>query len=131
MPFRKVDRAVCEGEPDGFVTCVVDAKDRILGVHAIGAHAGELLAEWVLAMEHEISLEKVGSAIHAYPTFTRANRRLADERFFGPRHFGLAHPFIRQLHTSRSKRVGFFSWRTDAQRGFSGRTRCLSSPASI
>ncbi len=81
IPMHKVDRAVCEGESSGFLMAVVDAKDRVLGVHAVGAHAGELLAEWTLAMEHDISLEKVGSAIHAYPTFTRANRRLADERF--------------------------------------------------
>jgi pyruvate/2-oxoglutarate dehydrogenase complex dihydrolipoamide dehydrogenase (E3) component len=81
-PFDKVDRAQCESLAEGFLKLVVDKKDRILGAHAIGPEAGELLAEIVLAMEHGIDLTQVGSAIHAYPTMTRATRRVADERFF-------------------------------------------------
>ncbi len=80
--FAKVDRAQCEGAPDGFLTVVVDHKDKILGAHTIGMLAGELLAEIVLAMTHDISLTDVGAAIHPYPTLTRATRRAADERFF-------------------------------------------------
>jgi pyruvate/2-oxoglutarate dehydrogenase complex dihydrolipoamide dehydrogenase (E3) component len=80
--FSSVDRAVCESAPEGFLSVVADKKDRILGAHAIGIDAGELLAELVLAMEHDLTLSDVGEAIHAYPTFTRANRRVADQRFF-------------------------------------------------
>ena len=81
-PFEKVDRAQCEGEPEGFLSVVVDERDRILGAHAIGLSTGEILAELVLAMTHSISLTELGAAIHAYPTITRAARRAADERFF-------------------------------------------------
>jgi dihydrolipoamide dehydrogenase len=81
VPFEKVDRAVCEGEPEGLIKVVVDKKDRILGVHIIGMEAGEALAEWVLAMAHYISLPKIGNAIHVYPTLGRVNRRVVDARF--------------------------------------------------
>ncbi len=81
VPLSKVDRAVCEGESQGFIKVVVGAKDRILGVSVIGIEAGEALSEWVLAMEHHISLADIGNAIHAYPTLGRVNRRVADDRF--------------------------------------------------
>ncbi len=81
VAYEKVDRAVCESEPQGLIKVVVDKKDRILGAHIIGMEAGEVLAEWVLAMKHHIPLSKVGNAIHVYPTLGRVNRRVADERF--------------------------------------------------
>ena len=80
--FEKVDRAQCDGDPTGFLKVVVDKSDKIIGAHAIGLQAGELLAELVLAMTHGIGLSDIGAAIHAYPTITRAARRAADERFF-------------------------------------------------
>lgn len=82
VPFSHVDRAVCEGHTRGFTKVVVDGKDRILGVHIVGPEAGEVLTEWVLAMDHGIGLEELGGTIHVYPTLSRANRRVADERFF-------------------------------------------------
>jgi len=82
VPFSKSDRVVCEGEPEGLARAVVDKHDKILGVHLVGAEAGELIAEWVLAMDHGLSLEEVGASVHVYPTRARVNRRLGDERFF-------------------------------------------------
>lgn len=82
VAFEHVDRAVCEGHTRGFTKVVVDGKDRILGVHIVGPEAGEILTEWVLAMDHGISLEELGSSIHLYPALSRVNRRVADERFF-------------------------------------------------
>lgn len=81
LPMSKVDRAVCEGEPHGQIKVVVGKKEKILGVHIIGLNAGEALAEWVLAMEHGISLPQIGNAIHVYPTLGRVNRRVADMHF--------------------------------------------------
>ena len=81
VPMSKADRAVCEDELEGFIRVVVDRKDRILGVHITGAAAGEVLTEWILAMDHGLPLDRIGSSIHPYPTFSRVNRRLADERF--------------------------------------------------
>ena len=82
VSYEKVDRAVCEDEAVGFIKVVVDKKEKILGVHIIGPAAGEALNEWVLAMENNISISKIGKAIHVYPTLARINRRLTDELFF-------------------------------------------------
>lgn len=81
FPYARLDRAVCESNTAGLIKVVVDKRDRVLGAHIIGMSAGEALAEWVLAMEHGISLGKIGSAIHVYPTLSRINRRVADDAF--------------------------------------------------
>ncbi|TFZ01052.1 FAD-dependent oxidoreductase [Ramlibacter rhizophilus] len=76
----ELDRAIAEGETQGFVKVLtVPGKDRILGATVVGAHAGELLAEWVLAMKHGLGLNKVLGTLHAYPTFAEANKYAAGE----------------------------------------------------
>jgi pyruvate/2-oxoglutarate dehydrogenase complex dihydrolipoamide dehydrogenase (E3) component/uncharacterized membrane protein YdjX (TVP38/TMEM64 family) len=76
-----LDRAVCEGATRGFVKILVPpGKDRILGATIVAAHAGEMLAELVLAMKHGIGLDKVLGTIHAYPTMAEANKYAAGER---------------------------------------------------
>ena len=75
-----LDRAVCEGSTRGFVKMLVaPGKDRILGATIVGAHAGEMLAELVLAMKHGIGLNKLLGTIHAYPTMAEANKYAAGE----------------------------------------------------
>jgi pyruvate/2-oxoglutarate dehydrogenase complex dihydrolipoamide dehydrogenase (E3) component/uncharacterized membrane protein YdjX (TVP38/TMEM64 family) len=75
-----LDRAIADGEARGWVKVLtVPGKDRILGVTIIGAHAGELLAEYVLAMKHGIGLNKILGTIHTYPTFAEANKYAAGE----------------------------------------------------
>ena len=70
-----LDRAVAEGANKGFVTVLVPpGKDKILGVTIVAAHAGELLAEFVLAMKHGLGLGNILSTIHAYPTMAEANK---------------------------------------------------------
>jgi hypothetical protein len=54
-------------------------KDRILGVTIVGAQAGELLAEYVLAMKHGIGLKKILGTIHSYPSMSEANKYVAGE----------------------------------------------------
>jgi pyruvate/2-oxoglutarate dehydrogenase complex dihydrolipoamide dehydrogenase (E3) component len=81
FPYLRLDRAVCESDTTGMIKVVVDRTDKVLGAHIVGLGAGEALTEWVLAMEHRISLSKIGSAIHVYPTLSRINRRVADEAF--------------------------------------------------
>jgi hypothetical protein len=49
-------------------------KDKVLGATIVGAHAGELLAEYVLAMKHGIGLNKILGTIHSYPTMAEANK---------------------------------------------------------
>ena len=74
----ELDRAVTEGETHGFVQVLtVPGKDKILGVTIVGSHAGELLAEWVLAMKHGIGLNKILGTIHAYPTWSESSKAVA------------------------------------------------------
>ena len=75
-----LDRAIADGSDEGFVK-VLTAKgsDRILGVTIIGVHAGDLIAEYVLAMKHGIGLKKILGTIHIYPTLAEANKYAAGE----------------------------------------------------
>ena len=75
-----LDRAIAESETAGFVKVLTPpGKDRILGVTIVGAHAGELLAEYVLAMKHGLGLNKILGTIHTYPTLAEANKFAAGE----------------------------------------------------
>jgi pyruvate/2-oxoglutarate dehydrogenase complex dihydrolipoamide dehydrogenase (E3) component len=75
-----LDRAVAEGVNHGFVKVLVArGKDRILGVTIVAANAGELLAEFVLAMKHKLGLNKILGTIHSYPTMAEANKYAAGE----------------------------------------------------
>ena len=71
-----LDRAITESETRGFVKILTPAggKDTVLGATIVGAHAGELLAEYVLAMKHGIGLNKILGTIHSYPTMAEANK---------------------------------------------------------
>ena len=73
-----LDRAIADGEAHGLVKVLtVPGKDRILGATIAGEHAGDLLAEFVLAMRHGIGLNKVLGTIHTYPTLAEANKYVA------------------------------------------------------
>ncbi|MFL0670004.1 MAG: FAD-dependent oxidoreductase [Erythrobacter sp.] len=75
-----LDRAIAESEVKGFVKVLTQpGKDRILGVTIVAAHAGELLAEYVLAMKHGLGLNKLLGTIHAYPTMAEANKFAAGQ----------------------------------------------------
>lgn len=73
-----LDRAIVDGEAHGYVKVLTaPGKDRILGATIVGAHAGELLAEFVLAMKHGIGLNRLLGTIHVYPTMGEANKYAA------------------------------------------------------
>ena len=73
-----LDRAIADGEAEGFVKVLtVPGKDKILGVTIVGEHAGDLIAEYVLAMRHGIGLNKILGTIHIYPTLAEANKYAA------------------------------------------------------
>jgi pyruvate/2-oxoglutarate dehydrogenase complex dihydrolipoamide dehydrogenase (E3) component len=80
FPFADVDRARTEGETAGFAKLVADPRGRLLGAAIVGAHAGELLPEVVLAMTRGLTVRALSDAIHAYPTLAQVNRRAADQR---------------------------------------------------
>ncbi|MEM7701186.1 MAG: FAD-dependent oxidoreductase [Pseudomonadota bacterium] len=70
-----LDRAITESETSGFVKVLTPpSKDAILGVTIVGSHAGELLAEYVLAMKYKLGLNKILGTIHSYPTMAEANK---------------------------------------------------------
>lgn len=75
-----LDRAIADSAAHGFVKVLtVPGKDTILGVTIVGAHAGDLLAEYVLAMRHGLGLNKILGTIHTYPTMAEANKYAAGE----------------------------------------------------
>jgi pyruvate/2-oxoglutarate dehydrogenase complex dihydrolipoamide dehydrogenase (E3) component/uncharacterized membrane protein YdjX (TVP38/TMEM64 family) len=78
--LKELDRAITDSATEGFVKILtVPGKDRILGVTIVGQHAGDLLAEFVLAMKHGLGLAKVLGTIHVYPTLAEANKFAAGE----------------------------------------------------
>ena len=75
-----LDRAIADSEAYGFVKVLtVPGKDRILGVTIVGVHAGDLLAEYVMAMKHGLGMNKILGTIHIYPTLAEANKYAAGE----------------------------------------------------
>ena len=75
-----LDRAIADGVDRGFVKVLTaTGKDRILGVTIVGEHAGELLAEFVLAMRWNLGLGKILSTIHSYPTLAESAKYAAGE----------------------------------------------------
>jgi len=75
-----LDRAIADSEAHGCVKVLtVPGKDKILGVTIVGAHAADLLAEYVLAMKHGLGLNKILGTTHTYPTMSEANKFAAGE----------------------------------------------------
>ncbi len=74
-----LDRAIADGEAHGFIKVITPkgGKDTILGVTIVGSHAGELIAEYVLAMKHNLGLNKILGTIHLYPSMAEANKFVA------------------------------------------------------
>jgi pyruvate/2-oxoglutarate dehydrogenase complex dihydrolipoamide dehydrogenase (E3) component/uncharacterized membrane protein YdjX (TVP38/TMEM64 family) len=73
-----LDRAIADGEAHGFIKVLTEpGRDKILGVTLVGEHAGDLIAEYVLAMKHGIGLNKILATIHIYPTMAEANKYVA------------------------------------------------------
>ena len=73
-----VDRAVADGETQGFTKVIASRwRGRILGVHIVGTNAGEVLHEYVLAMQEGIPLRKLSGMIHVYPTYATSVWRVA------------------------------------------------------
>ena len=73
FPFKANSRAKCMGEDSGFVKVIIDKNTmHLLGVHIIGPHAGELIAEASLAITHNLTAKDVAHTCHAHPTLSEA-----------------------------------------------------------
>lgn len=78
-PLRDVDRAIADGEEEGFVKIhVKKGTDQILGATIVARHAGEMISEITLAMVGKIGLKTISNVIHPYPTQAEAIRQVAD-----------------------------------------------------
>ena len=78
FPFMANSRAKAIDKPEGFVKILADNKtDKVLGVHIIGPHAGEMIAEMSIAMEFGASSEDIARTCHAHPTFSEAIKEAA------------------------------------------------------
>jgi pyruvate/2-oxoglutarate dehydrogenase complex dihydrolipoamide dehydrogenase (E3) component len=76
--LAELDRAITDGCANGFVKVLtVPGRDRILGATIVGEHAGELIAEYALAMRQRIGLNRILGTVHAYPTWSEANKHAA------------------------------------------------------
>ena len=76
--FEELDRAIAESARKGFIKVLTPpGKDKILGVTIVSEHAGDLLAEFVLAMKHDLGLNKLLGTIHAYPTWAEGAKNTA------------------------------------------------------
>lgn len=80
LPLSGLDRAIVDGRTEGFIQCLtVPGRDRLLGVTLVGAHAGDLLAECVLAMKQGLGLNALLASVRAYPSRSDILRQVAGE----------------------------------------------------
>ena len=84
--FKDNDRSLAEGEKIGKIKMILDEKEKPLGVQILGPHAGELISEWVAALNGKVKLSTMASAVHPYPTLGEINKRVAGT-FFSPKIF--------------------------------------------
>ncbi len=79
IPFNSVDRAIADGEEEGFVKIHHrKGSDQIVGATIVANHAGEMISEITTAMVHKIGLSKLSNVIHPYPTQAEAIKKAAD-----------------------------------------------------
>lgn len=96
VDFKEIDRAVVESETIGFAKILTEkGSDKILGAVIVGARAGDLIHEFVLAMNAGIGLGKIASMIHVYPTLAELARKAGDQ-------------FNKTRLTPRAKKI--FAW---------------------
>ncbi|MCK5728484.1 MAG: FAD-dependent oxidoreductase [Methylococcales bacterium] len=81
FPFSDVDRAITDAETNGKIKIITSRKGKLLGACIVGKQAGELIAEYVLAISRGLNVSDLSQTIHIYPTLAQINRRVADQRF--------------------------------------------------
>jgi pyruvate/2-oxoglutarate dehydrogenase complex dihydrolipoamide dehydrogenase (E3) component len=91
-PYTENDRAQTERETEGFVKVVTDMKGKILGASIVGAHAGELIQMWSLALSQGLNIKAMTQWISPYPTFSEINKRVA----YGYYALAAANPLVRK-----------------------------------
>jgi pyruvate/2-oxoglutarate dehydrogenase complex dihydrolipoamide dehydrogenase (E3) component len=82
FPMADIDRAIADDAPAGYARFLL-GKGRIIGATIVGAHAGELIHEVALAMQHGLKAKQLSDLVHAYPTYAQLNRRTINSRYSG------------------------------------------------
>ena len=90
--MRQLDRAITDHTAQGMLKLVV-RKGRLVGAHAIGHHAGEIIHELALAIQENMKLSAITTLVHAYPSYSQLNRRAASQYYRD----SLFSPFSRAL----------------------------------
>lgn len=78
FPFSDIDRAVTDVDTAGFAKVITDRRGRLMGAALVGAHAGELIHEYALALAKKMKIGDLAGVIHIYPTRAQINRRVAE-----------------------------------------------------
>jgi pyruvate/2-oxoglutarate dehydrogenase complex dihydrolipoamide dehydrogenase (E3) component len=82
FPVAEIDRAQAENATTGFIKLILAGKkEEIVGAHIVCAHAGELLGELALAMQHHLKINDILNTIHAYPTMSTGIQQTAFEAY--------------------------------------------------
>lgn len=80
FPFSKIDRAITDGATEGLIKVYAKKwSGKILGASIVGAHAGEMISQYALAMRNGVSLRDFADTIHPYPSYGLGARRAADQ----------------------------------------------------
>ena len=85
-PFSGNDRSLAEGRKAGKIKMVLNEKEVPLGIQIVGPRAGDLISEWVAALNGKVKLSTLASAIHPYPTLGEINKRVVGN-YFSPKIF--------------------------------------------
>lgn len=96
-PLSKVDRAVCEGDTDGFIKIIATRDGTILGATIVAGRAGEAITELAIAMAHKLTIHDLAGTIHAYPTYSTGIQLMLTEMAVEARLSGTSGRIIRRL----------------------------------
>jgi pyruvate/2-oxoglutarate dehydrogenase complex dihydrolipoamide dehydrogenase (E3) component len=77
--YEDYGRAIADGKPEGFVKVITNSKGKIFGATIVGEAASELIHEWILAIQHDISMFDIMMTQHSFPTISLMNKRVAEK----------------------------------------------------
>ncbi len=96
-PMQRVDRAQNEGETTGFIKLIYQKNGRLLGATIVAAAAGEMIHEWIVALQHGFKVDELAKVIHVYPTYSMASMQAAAAIFVERLLDGISGSIIRRL----------------------------------
>jgi len=87
--YENYGRAIADGKPEGFVKVITNSKGKIYGATIVGEQASELIHEWILAIQHNISMFDLMMTQHSFPTISLMNKRIAEKWMMGKTNTGM------------------------------------------